>query len=643
MARVALLIGVSDYGPGFNWLPGVAKDLSAMQRILQHPEIGDFTEVTTLKNPEPLAMQAAIATLFKDKVRGDDLALLFFSGHCIKDHYNQLYFTTRRTCKNPQGELVKSTAVAASFVQEMMSLSCSKQQVVILDCCFSNAFADVLSPNNYDYVDIKNQLGGEGRVILSATTSTQQSCSHKGFELSTYTQYLVEGIETAAADVESDRCISAEELHQYVSRKAEESALLLEPTIYTVGDSYNIQLAKATIQDRQTKCARNLTPSLAVADTQMDSSKISGYISPNVVSETAAYPNSISKSRHQNPQISTLSKPQSLIGASLITLSVLVGIIYGVTRWQDLQKLSMGESIAADTNYNQQAPTIFEHRNTVWSLAFSPDSQLLASSSGDKTIKLWQLKSGELLRAFPGAHSDTIWSIGISQNGQTLVSGSGDKTVKIWNLNTGELLQTLVGHTNTVSSVAISQDGQTVVSGSGDKTVKIWNLNTGKLLRTLVGHTDAVRSVAVSSDGKIIASGSADKTVKIWNLNTGQLLHTLTGHTGNIISVAISPNGEMVASGSNDKTIKLWNPQTGRLLHTLVGHSDHINSVAFRSDSKVLVSGAEDRLIKLWNPETGTLLHTLSRHSEDVYAVAISPDGKTLASGDKDGEIKLGH
>lgn len=225
MARVALLIGVSDYGPGFNWLPGVAKDLSAMQRILQHPEIGDFTEVITLKNPEPLAMQKVIATLFKDKVRDrDDLALLFFSGHCIKDHYNQLYFTTRRTCKNPQGELVKSTAVAASFVQEMMSLSCSKQQVVILDCCFSNTFADVLSPNNNDYVDIKNQLGGEGRVILSATTSTQQSCLHKGFEISTYTQYLVEGIETRAADIERDRCISAYELHQYISRKAEKSA-----------------------------------------------------------------------------------------------------------------------------------------------------------------------------------------------------------------------------------------------------------------------------------------------------------------------------------------------------------------------------------------------------------------------------------
>ncbi|HCF29057.1 MAG TPA: hypothetical protein DEV81_18060 [Cyanobacteria bacterium UBA11049] len=645
MARVALLIGVSDYGPGFNWLPGVAKDLSAMQRILQHPEMGDFTEVTTLKNPEPLAMQAAIATLFKDKVSDrDDLVLLFFSGHCIKDHYNQLYFTTRRTCKNPQGELVKSTAVAASFVQEMMNLSCSKQQVVILDCCFSNAFADVLSPNNYDYVDIKNELGGEGRVILSATTSTQQSCSHKGFELSTYTQYLVEGIETGAADVESDRCISAYELHQYISRKAEEYSFLLEPTIYTVGDSYNIQLTKAPIQARQTKCDRDLTPSLVVADTQIDSSKISAYSSPNIfVSETAAYPNSISKSRHQNSQILTLSKLQPLIGAGLITLSVLAGIIYSVTRWQDLQHLSMGESIAADTNYNQQAATIFEHRNTVWSLAFSPDSQLLASSSGDKTIKLWQLKSGELLRAFPGAHSDTIWSIGISHDGQTLVSSSGDKTVKIWNLNTGELLRTLVGHTDTVSSVAISQDGQTVVSGSGDKTVKIWNLNTGKLLRTLVGHTDAVRSVAVNSDGKIVASGSADNTVKIWNLNTGKLLHTLTGHTGKIISIAISPNGKMVASGSNDKTIKLWNPQTGRRLHTLVGHSAHINSVAFRSDSKVLVSGAEDRLIKLWNPETGTLLHTLSRHSEDIYAVAISPDGKTLASGDKDGEIKLGH
>lgn len=639
MARVALLIGVSDYGPGFNWLPGVAKDLSAMQRILQHPDIGDFTEVTTLKNPEPLAMQKEIASVFQDKVRDrDDLVLLFFSGHCVKYYHNQLYFATRRTCKNPQGELVKSTAIPASKVLEIMSLSRSKQQIVILDCCFSNGFAEVLSANNDNDVDIKNQLGGEGRVVFSATTSTQL-CWHKGFELSTYTQYLVEGIETGAADLDGDRCISAYELHQYINKKADSA--VLKPTIYTVGESNNIQLAKALI-GQQPRGDRDLNLSLAAAGTGRKSSAISG--APDVfVSKTTTKPKSNSKSRHQNSHILTLSKLYSVIGAGLVFLTVLAGIIYGITRTKDLQQLSISQTIAADTNYNHQAPIVFEHRNTVWSLAFSPDNQLLASSSGDKTIKLWQLNNNELLRVFPGAHSDTIWSIAINQDGKTLVSGSGDKTVKIWNLNTGELLRTLVGHTDAVFSVAISQDGQTVISGSGDKTVKIWNLNTGKLLRTLVGHTDAVRSVAISPNGEIVASGSADNTVKIWNLNTGKLLHTLTGHTGKIISIAISPNGEMIASGSNDKTIKLWNLQTGALLHTLVGHSNRINSVAFRSDGKVLVSGAEDRLIKLWNPETGALLYTLSRHSDDVYAVAISPDGKILASGDKDGEIKLGY
>jgi len=585
MAKFALLISVSDYGPGFNSLPGTIKDVAAMRRVLQHPDIGGFTEVTTLNNPEPLVMQEAIEALFKEKVRQrDDLALLFFSGHCVNDHNNKLYFATRNTRKNVKGELVKSTAVPASFLQDIMSDSRSRQQVVILDCCFSNAFADVWSAKNYGSVDVKNQLSGEGRVVLTSSTSTQQFFPQKGSEISKYTRHLVEGLATGAADIDQDQYVSVSELHQYASRKAEEATATIEPEIYAGKESYNILLAKAPLEQLQ---PIYYGEDVAVDNLQNDG--FSGLLSNELISKSGT-------PQKNHSHIPAFRDPRSLMGAGIATILVLIGVIYGLDRWL-LQQLPIS---AAATTYKDQVPTIFEHSKTVWSLAFSPDNQLLASSSGDKTIKLWHLQSGELLRTFSGEHLDTVWS------------------------------------------VAISPDEQTIVSGSGDKTVKIWNLNTGKLLRTLLGHTDTVRSVAISPDGQTVASGGADNTVKIWNLNTGELLHTLSGHTGRIISIAVSPDGEIVASGSNDNTIKLWNLRTGQLLRTLFGHSDHINSIAIRSDGKVLVSGAEDHLIKLWNLQTGELLDTLSRHSEDVYAVSLSPDGKTLASGDKDGEIKLG-
>ncbi|MEZ2236515.1 protein kinase, partial [Microcoleus sp.] len=92
-------------------------------------------------------------------------------------------------------------------------------------------------------------------------------------------------------------------------------------------------------------------------------------------------------------------------------------------------------------------------------------------------------------------HSNWVFSAAISPDGQTLVSGSRDKTIKIWNLATGNLIRTLSGHSNYVYSVAISPDGQTLVSGSRDKTIKIWNLATGNLIRTLSGHSNYVYSV----------------------------------------------------------------------------------------------------------------------------------------------------
>jgi hypothetical protein len=252
MVKVALLIGVSQYGPGFSQLPAAANDVEAMQRVLQHPDMGDFDEAVPLIDPDPQEMGTAIENLFGDGKR-DDLLLLFFSGHGIKDENGNLYLATRSTRKNERGGLIRSTAIAARFVQEIMSDSRARRQVVILDCCFSGAFGEGLLAKDDSSVDVRRQLGGEGRVILTSSTSTQYSFEQQGSDLSIYTRYLVEGIETGAADLDEDDVISVDELHEYANIKVQKAAPAMKPEIYTVKEGYKIIIAKVPIGDPKLK------------------------------------------------------------------------------------------------------------------------------------------------------------------------------------------------------------------------------------------------------------------------------------------------------------------------------------------------------------------------------------------------------
>jgi uncharacterized caspase-like protein len=258
MAKFALLIGVSEYEPGLNPLPAAAKDVAAFQRILQDAEMGGFDEVKTLINPDPQTMQYAIETLFTGHSK-DDLELLFFSGHGIKDDSNNLHFATSITAKNPKGDLIISTAVPARFVREVMDNSRTKRQVIILDCCYSGAFNPSLQTKDDGSVDLTGQLGAEGRVVLTSSSSTQYSFEQQGSELSLYTHYLVEGIETGAGDLDEDGKISMRELHYYATSKVQEAAPNMTPKLITLKDmGFDIVLAKAKVTDPKLRYRRQV-------------------------------------------------------------------------------------------------------------------------------------------------------------------------------------------------------------------------------------------------------------------------------------------------------------------------------------------------------------------------------------------------
>ena len=285
-------------------------------------------------------------------------------------------------------------------------------------------------------------------------------------------------------------------------------------------------------------------------------------------------------------------------------------------------------------------PVLEGHNDYVHSVAFSPDGQTLASGSGDDTIRLWNVATGETIRTLRG-HWEWVRSVAFSPDGQTLASGSGDDTIRLWDVATGETIRTLRGHNDYVHSVAFSPDGKILASGSGDDTIRLWNVATGETIRTLRGHWEWVRSVAFSPDGQTLASGSDDDTIRLWNVATGETIRTLRGHNDYVHSVAFSPDEQTLASGSDDYTIRLWDVETGETIRTLRGHNRSVNSVAFSPDGRTLASGSDDNTIRLWDVATGETIRRLTEHRYDVNSVSFSPDGRTLASGSDDNTIRL--
>jgi WD40 repeat protein len=282
------------------------------------------------------------------------------------------------------------------------------------------------------------------------------------------------------------------------------------------------------------------------------------------------------------------------------------------------------------------------HTREVTAVAVLPDGCRAVSASRDKTLRLWDLETGESLRTLEG-HTSGVRAVAVLADGRRALSGSDDCTLRLWDLETGESLRTLEGHTSGVRAVAVLADGRRALSGgSYDDTLRLWDLETGESLRTLQGHTGWVWAVAVLADGRRAVSGSYDGTLRLWDLETGESLRTLEGHTGRVDTVAVLADGRRALSGSGDNTLRLWDLETGECLHTLDGDDlGWVSWVVMQVEGRRALSGFIDDTVWMWDWELLDKLVTLEWTKGKVTAVAVLADGRRALSGAWDGRLRM--
>jgi WD40 repeat protein len=280
------------------------------------------------------------------------------------------------------------------------------------------------------------------------------------------------------------------------------------------------------------------------------------------------------------------------------------------------------------------------HRGNVTGVAFAADGRRLLSSGGDRTLRVWDVATGQPRRRL-GAHDSWARGVALAPDGRRALSWGDDNTLRLWDFAAGRELLRLKGHTEWVRCGAFLPDGRRVVSGSDDGTARLWDAETGREVRRFEGHKGYVLGLAVSPDGRRLLTAGTDERVRLWDVETGKEIRRFAGHEGNVNAVAFAPDGLRALSAGVDGTLRVWDLESGKEVRRLVGHRGTVWCVALAPDGKVAASGGADRTARLWEVATGRELRRLRGHTAMVLSAAFAADGRQLATGSADKTVRL--
>jgi WD40 repeat protein/serine/threonine protein kinase len=292
---------------------------------------------------------------------------------------------------------------------------------------------------------------------------------------------------------------------------------------------------------------------------------------------------------------------------------------------------SRAQIIAADA----QARGIARHLlpGMARSAVLFPDGKRLVTAGPDRQARVWDLASGQLVRAanFP----DRVRAVSVSPDGDTLAVGQEYGELVLWNL-VDDRQRVLGNQGDGVVSVAFAPAGERLAS-LGQRSLALWDLTTGQKGASLPSR-EALTAMAYSPDGSVIVFGSANGTLGLWESPSGRV-RLLLGHSGAINDVVFSPDGRQILSGGIDHSVRLWNRATGegRVVGT---HEDIVHIVAFSPSERLIASGGLDHKVRLFSLD-GATARVFEAHTDVVNDVRFSPSGHLLASGSSDRQVAL--
>jgi WD40 repeat protein len=278
------------------------------------------------------------------------------------------------------------------------------------------------------------------------------------------------------------------------------------------------------------------------------------------------------------------------------------------------------------------------HEGTVMAVAVFPDRRRMVTGSGDKTLRLWDLETGVVLKKMEG-HSDKVWALAVSRDGQIIASGDEGGEIIAWHGETGEsLTKPIKAHSDLISSVDFSPDGTVLATGSKDDKTKFWCTKSWQMRgEPIKGYGYCVR---YSPSGELFAIATYDN-VQIYNPGTRERVAFFKAHTDWNISLAWTPDGTRLLSGGDedDPTIREWDSSTWQQVgHPWQGHTYYICAIAIHPAGTLVASASYDNHVRLWRLSDQRTIG-IFEHSSPLRSVTFSVDGRHILIGGYDNKI----
>lgn len=242
----------------------------------------------------------------------------------------------------------------------------------------------------------------------------------------------------------------------------------------------------------------------------------------------------------------------------------------------------------------------------------------------------------KLYRVVSG-HLGWVRSIAFDPANEWFVTGAADRTIKVWDLATGQLRLTLTGHIEQVTGLAVSARQPYMFSCGLDKMVKCWDLEYNKVIRHYHGHLSGVYSLALHPTLDVLFTGGRDSVCRVWDMRTKAQIHCLSGHDNTVCSVLSQGADPQVITGSHDSTIRLWDLVAAKPMSVLTHHKKGVRAMCLHPREFTFASASSDNIKKFKLPE-GSFMHNMLQHQRSIVnACCVNEDGVFATGADNGG------